>query len=156
MLEKEIDLNGNYIRYVYAKDHNQIYPSQIIYTGHNSADGPMTVTFATSTRPDNNINFKPGFEVDTNWRIATVTAAVNGNTVRQYNLSYTTGSNGTRSLLSAVQENGWDDNGVETTEPAMRFAYATSSASFVSQNQSGSGQVCGDPWVAADTTGDGK
>src|SRR5262249_31508245 len=47
MLEKEIDTNGNFIRYAYSKDHNQISPSEIIYTGHSSTDGPMTVTFAT-------------------------------------------------------------------------------------------------------------
>jgi hypothetical protein len=94
MLEKEIDKNGNYIRYVYAKDHNQIYPQEIIYTGHGSSDGPLTVTFATSSRPDVAINFSPGFEVDTYYRISQITAAVNGSTVRQYNLSYTTGNNG--------------------------------------------------------------
>jgi hypothetical protein len=153
MLEKEIDKNGNYIRYVYTKDHNQIYPQEIIYTGHVSSDGPLTVTFATSSRPDVAINFSPGFEVDTYYRISQITAAVNGSTVRQYNLSYTTGNNGDRSLLSSLQENGWNSSNTETTLPAMTFGYMSSSTSFVSV--AGSGTVSGDPYIAVDVNGDG-
>jgi hypothetical protein len=113
----------------------------------------MTVTFATSTRSDKVMSFKGGFEEDTNYRISQITAAVNGNTVRQYNLSYTTGNNGSRSLLSSIQQNGYDDNNVETTLPAMTFGYVSSSTSFVST--SGSGNVSGDPYIAADVNGDG-
>jgi hypothetical protein len=153
MLEKEIDKNGNYIRYVYTKDHNQVYPQEIIYTGHGSSDGPLTVTFATSSRPDVAINFLPGFEVDTYYRIFQITAAVNGSTVRQYNLSYTTGNNGDRSLVSSIQESGWNSNNTETTLPAMTFGYMSSSTSFVSV--AGSGTVSGDPYIAADVNGDG-
>ena len=86
MLEKEVDTNGNYVRYVYNKDGNQIYPYQIIYTGNGSTDGPMTITFATSTRPDDIISYKSDFQVTTNYRVSQITAAVNGTTVRQYNL----------------------------------------------------------------------
>ena len=89
MLEKEIDTNGNYVRYVYNKDGNQIYPYQIIYTGNGSTDGPMTITFATPTRPDDIISYKSDFQVTTNYRVSLITAAVNGATVRQYNLGYT-------------------------------------------------------------------
>jgi len=77
MLEKVVDTNGNYIRYVYNKDGNQIYPYQIIYTGNGVTDGPMTITFATSTRPDKTISFKNGFEEDTNYRISQIVAADN-------------------------------------------------------------------------------
>jgi hypothetical protein len=153
MLEKEIDKNGNYIRYIYSKDHNQIYPQEVIYTGHGSSDGPLTVTFATSSRPDAAINFSPGFEVDTYYRISQITAAVNGSTVRQYNLSYGSGNNGDRSLLSSIQENGWNSTNTETTLPAMTFGYVSSSTPFVSV--AGSGTVSGDPYIAADVNGDG-
>src|SRR5208282_1413862 len=153
MLEKVIDTNGNYVRYVYNKDENQIYPYEVIYTGNRLTDGPMTITFATSTRPDKVMSFKGGFEVDTNYRISQITAAVNGTTVRQYNLSYTTGDNGTRSLLSSVQENGWDDFSVETSFPAMSFGYVSSSTPFV--GAVGSGTVSGDPYIASDINGNG-
>jgi RHS repeat-associated protein len=150
MLEKIVDTNGNYVRYTYNKDGNQIYPSQIIYTGHNSTDGPTTVTFATSTRPDEITSFKSGFQVNTNYRISQITAAVSGTTVRQYNLSYATGNNGYRSLLSSVQENGWDDNNVEKSEPAMTLSYVDATSSFVTQNG-----VAGAAYVVADTEGNG-
>jgi FG-GAP-like repeat len=133
---------------------NQIYPYQIIYTGNGSTDGPMTVNFATSTRSDKVMSFKGGFEEDTNYRISQVTAAVNGSTVRQHNLSYTTGNNGARSLLSSVQENGYDDNNVLTSLPAMTFGYVSSSTSFVTTK--GSGIVSGYPYFAADVNGNGQ
>ncbi len=157
MLEKEVDTNGNYVRYVYSKDHNQLYPSQIIYTGHGSTDGPTTITFATSSRPDATMTLLPGFEVDTNYRIAQITEAISSTTVRQYNLSYTTGNNGSRSLLSSVQENGWNESGAETSLPAWTFGYVSSSTPFVSAYGSGGGPVNsgGDYLVAADANGDG-
>ena len=150
MLEKVVDPNGNYVSYAYTKDHNQIYPHQITYTGNGVTDGPLTITFSTTTRSDDTASFKSDFEVDTDYLISQITAAVNGSTVRQYNLSYSTGSNGSRSLLSSIQENGWDENGVETTEPAMAFGYVNSASSFATQNG-----VDGAGYVAADSHGDG-
>ncbi len=59
MLEKEIDPSGNYIRYAYSKNNNQIYPEEIDYTGSGSTDGPFTISFATTTRTDENMLSKP-------------------------------------------------------------------------------------------------
>jgi hypothetical protein len=154
MLERVTDTNGNYVRYVYNKDGNQIYPYKIIYSGNGSTDGPMTITFATSTRPDKVMSFKGGFEEDTNYRISQIIATVNASTVRQYNLSYASGNNGNRSLLSSIQENGYDDNNVLTSLPAMTFGYVSSPTSFVTTV--GSGIVNGDPYVAADVNGNGQ
>jgi len=156
MLEKEIDPNGNYVRYVYSKDGNQIYPYQIIYTGHSGSDGPISVTFATSTRLDTVMSFASGFEVDTNYRISQITASMNGSTLRQYNLSYTTGNNGYRSLLSAVQESGWNESGATTTLPAWTFSYMSSTTPFVlSMSSSYNCNTAGDPNIAAPVLGDG-
>ena len=150
MLEKVMDTNNNYVRYVYNKDQNQIYPYEIIYTGNGSTDGPMTITFATSTRPDPTESYKSDFLVDTNYRISQIEAYVSGNLVRQYNLSYTTGNNGFRSILSGIQENGWDDNSVEASEPAMTFGYVDATSSFVTQNG-----VDGPAYVVAQSSGNG-
>ena len=127
MLEKVTDSNGNYIRYTYTKDGNQIYPSQIIYTGQGSTDGPATITFATQARPDAFNNYVPGFKTWTNLRLSQLTVAFNGKAVRQHVLGYGTGNNGFRSILKSVQETGYDDNGVATTLPAETFGYASSS-----------------------------
>jgi hypothetical protein len=99
MLEKEIDTNGNYVRYLYNKDENQVYPYEILYTGTGVTDGPMKITFATSTRTDSVESYKTDFFVETNYRISQINTYVSGTLARQYNLSYTTGNNGFRSLL---------------------------------------------------------
>lgn len=132
MLQEIRDTNNNYVRYVYAKDSGQIYPLKILYTGNGSTDGVFTVTFATSTRSDAYTNYLPGFKATTNHRISQITAAVNGNVVREYNLSYTTGNNGNRSLLSSVQENGYDANHQnQVSYPAITFGYISSTTAFV-------------------------
>jgi RHS repeat-associated protein len=151
MIEKIIDTNGNYVRYVYNKDGNQIYPSEIVYTGHNSTDGPTAITFATSTRPDEITSLKSGFQVITNYRISQISVAFNGNTIRQYNLGYTTGNNGFRSLLSSIQESGWDDSNVETTLPSMAFSYVSATSSFVTQ----SNNIDGPAYVVSPVKGNG-
>ena len=43
-LQEVRDTNGNYIKYTYTRDSNEIYPSQIIYTGNGVNDGPATIT----------------------------------------------------------------------------------------------------------------
>ena len=149
MLEKIVDTNNNFVRYVYTKDSLQLYPSQIIYTGNGSTDGPFTITFSTSTRPDPSADYLPGFKVTTNYRISQITASVGSNWVRKYALSYTTGNNGYRSLLSGIQETGQDDSNNQVTLPAMTFNYMSSSTPFVSAGQQGHG------WVYADVNGDG-
>ena len=71
------DTNGNYIKYTYTRDNNEVYPGQIIYTGNGANDGPEVVSFATTTRPDPRISFVPGFKVTTNYRISEIDAAFN-------------------------------------------------------------------------------
>jgi Insecticide toxin TcdB middle/N-terminal region/FG-GAP-like repeat/Salmonella virulence plasmid 65kDa B protein len=152
MLQEIRDTNNNYVRYVYTKDSGQIYPSQIIYTGNGVADGIFTITFTTASRPDPRTNYLPGFSVTTNYRISKIEASVNGNVVREYNLSYTSGNNGKRSLLSAVQENGWDANHQnQVTYPATSLAYTSSSALFIA---AGSERVRDSAYIVTDANGD--
>jgi hypothetical protein len=150
MLQEIRDTNNNYVRYVYAKDSGQIYPQKIYYTGNGSTDGIFAITFSTTTRPDTYISYKPLFKVTTNYRISMITAAVNGTTVREYDLSYGSGNNGVRSLLSSVQQKGWDQNGQNgVTLPAMTFSYANTSTWFV-----GPSGVKNGSYVIADINGD--
>lgn len=153
MLEEVRDTNDNFVRYTYLKDGNQIYPYQIFYTGSGASDGPGTITFATSTRPDTYTSYKTGFKVWTNYRISEITAAFNGSNVRRFTLSYTTGHNGYRSLLSSIQETGWDEDANATTLPPMTFSYASSTSAFIAQ--SGSPTVNGQGWIITDLNGDG-
>ena len=44
MLQEIRDTNNNYVKFTYAKDSNDIYPSQILYTGNGSTDGIFKIT----------------------------------------------------------------------------------------------------------------
>ena len=134
MIEEIRDTNDNYITFTYTKDNNELYPSQIQYTGYASTNGPFTIDFAKSSRPDPYIKYRGGIKVTTNYRITEIKASVNGVMVRKYTLSYSIGSNGARSLLSSIQRTGRDDNGVELAEPATSFEYSTSSSSVLGTN----------------------
>jgi hypothetical protein len=149
-LQEIRDKNDNYVRYVYAKDSGQIYPQTIYYTGNGTTDGSFKISFSTSTRPDPYTSSKPLFKVTTNYRISKITAAINGTTVREYDLSYTAGNNSTRSLLSSIQETGWDANGNNpVTLPAETFSYVNDSSQFVAH-----GGVKSAAWVVGDINGD--
>jgi hypothetical protein len=151
-LQEVRDTNGNYIKYTYLRDNNQIYPSQIIYTGNGSTDGPAKITFATSTRTDVRASCASDFKVTTNYRISEIDSLFNGTTVRKYLLGYGVGDNGARSLLTSLQQEGYDDSNNLTALPAMTFTYATTSTAFYAPSSSG---IYGQASVISDVNGDG-
>jgi hypothetical protein len=140
---------------VYTKNNGQIYPSQILYTGNGSIDGNFSVDFTLENRPDTAQNFAPGFQVLTTSRVSKITASITGNVVREYNLSYTAGNNGYHSLLSSIQENGWDANHQNlVTSPATSFGYISSTTSFVAPAKTPN-HVYSSAWIVTDANGDG-
>ena len=149
-LQEIRDSNDNYIKYTYARDTNEVYPSQIIYTGNGANDGPAVISFATSTRPDTRISFAPGFKVTTNYRISEIDASFNSKLLRKYLLSYSSGMNGVRSLLTSVQQQGYDDNSNLVSLPATSFTYASSTGQFYTLNG-----VTSAAFQVADTNGNG-
>jgi YD repeat-containing protein len=156
MLTEIKDTNNNLVRYIYTKNNSQVYPSQIVYTGNDSGDpGIFTVSFTLESRPDTTDTYAPGFDVVTTQRVSKISAAVNGAIMREYNLSYTAGNDGYRSLLSSIQENGWDANHQnQVTYPATTFGYISSTTSFVAPAQSPY-RVYSSSWVVTDANGDG-
>ena len=152
MLEEVRDTNDNYIKYEYSRDGNQIYPFRITYTGNGTTDGPFTIDFATSTRPDVLTSYKTAYPVKTNYRISQIAASINGSWVRKYALSYGYGVNTKRSLLSSVQETGRDDSAVELALPAMTFFYSSSTPGYTGHTNP---QVYSGAHVVADIDGNG-
>jgi hypothetical protein len=130
MLDEIRDTNGNYIKYEYYKDAGQIYPSKIIYTGNGSTDGIFEVSFSRESRTDNATTSQPAFNVKTNYRINEIQAKVNSTWVRKYALSYTTGDNGARSLLSSITETGQGEDATTISLPATSFTYQPSQHSI--------------------------
>jgi Salmonella virulence plasmid 65kDa B protein/FG-GAP-like repeat len=153
MLQEIRDTNDNYITYTYLRDGNELYPYKVIYTGHGSTDGIFTVAFATSTRTDTRVSFAPGFQATTTKRISEIDALSNGSTVRKYLLGYGAGNNGYRSILTSVQQQGYDDNGNLTSLPATTFGYASSTTQFYTST--GATFEYPQTYVIADTNGDG-
>lgn len=154
MLQDVRDTNGNYIKYTYIKDNNQIYPHQIIYTGNGVTDGPITITFSTSTRPDPYISYKAGFNVTTKYRISQIQADVSGTWTHRYTLSYTTGNNGYRSLLSSIQQTGQDELANQLSLPPITFGYISTTTQFY--KQSADITLSNQARVVADTDGNGR
>ncbi len=132
MLQEVRDTNGNYVKYTYVKDFNQVYPYKIFYTGNGVTDGPLTITFSTSTRADQLTSYKEGFGVTTRFRVTQILAEVSGSWTQKYALSYTTGNNGSRSLLSSVQQTGKDESAAQISLPPINFTYISTSTRYVS------------------------
>ena len=154
MLEEIRDTNNDYITYFYARDTNtnQIYPSRIVYTGNNTTNGIFTIDFTRATRTDPITSYKSGFLVRTTDRITEIKASVNGSWVRKYALSYTTGQNGSRSMLASVQLTGRDALGSELTLPATAFAYSSTTPGYADHTNP---RVSNAAWVGADSDGNG-
>lgn len=125
-LEETRDTNDNYVKYTYFKDAGQIYPASITYTGNGSTDGPFLIEFSRESRNDNLVSYETGFAATTTYRINNVKASIDGYWVTSYDLAYTAGHNGNRSLLASITKKGRDEvTGQEVTLPATLFEYET-------------------------------
>lgn len=128
MLEKIEDSNGNYVYYSYYKDEGQIYPKEIIYTNSGSYsgsvvnDGVYKISFNLESRSDVFDNYSSTFRVTTNYRVKGIDVFVNNKKQGAYFFSYKQGYNGARSLLSAISENMYDEDGLGKTLDS-RFEY---------------------------------
>ena len=125
------DLHGNYVKYVYQKKYHtgfssgtvtgkQIYPSEILYTGHGTNDGKYRVEFEldnTGIRNDVIINARKGFKEVTANLLDTIKVSFNGEFIRQYKLLYNSGGN--KSLLCKIVE--INDNEVFKDPSTMNF-----------------------------------
>ncbi|MFA6131115.1 MAG: SpvB/TcaC N-terminal domain-containing protein, partial [Patescibacteria group bacterium] len=132
-LEEVRDLNDNYIGYSYYKDDAAVYPEEIIYTGNGTTDGPFTVRFepfATGTpsaRDDVFVSYAPGFALEYQYLVESIEVEISGETspVLTYDFSYTTGDNGTRSLLESVTPSGLDGDDSSISLEPWEFSYST-------------------------------
>ena len=130
MLSEVRDGNDNVVTYSYQKNGNQIYPLAINYTGNGSAAGIFDVGFSLETRADVAESFAAGFSVETAYRLSGIDVEVNGQARRSYELVYTTGDNGTRSLLQSITETAFDEDAASLTKPATTFDYSTADRSW--------------------------
>ncbi|MDP2941373.1 MAG: LamG-like jellyroll fold domain-containing protein, partial [Candidatus Omnitrophota bacterium] len=120
-LDKVLDLHGNYLSAIYAKDQNQLYPEKIQYTGNEPAGlSPLgLVEFEFDERSDTSINYRPGFKLVTGRRLTDIKVRFNQKQISRYQLDYAT-SGSSQSLLNSFTQFGADDS---STLPAITFDY---------------------------------
>ncbi len=129
-LSEVTDSSGNFVRYSYFKDQGQIYPQTVSYTGNADNAGIFRVEFSRQQRADNFPSFKTGFQVVTDYTIGKVGVYVNNTLGKEFLLTYAPGNNGLRSMLQAIQETGYVENGLKQTFPPTSFDYGTSNETF--------------------------
>lgn len=153
MLEEVRDTNNNFVRYEYYKNQGQIYPYKIYYTGSGATDGLFQIEFLRETRPDTLTSYETRFYTRTEYRISEIQAKVNGTWSRKYELDYTAGNNGVRSMLSTVTESGRDEiTGNTVTLPATTFQYSNLSTHTLT---GGPEEVKSPAYVVTDIDGNG-
>jgi RHS repeat-associated protein len=130
MLKTVTDTNGNSVTYNYSKDGGQVYPSSTIYTNTSSTTGIFEIDFLRASSTDNGTSSATGFAVNSNYRVSEIDAKVNGTWVRKYSLGYTTGDNGSTTLLSWIAESGQNASGTVVSLPSSTFSYQTQTSGW--------------------------
>ncbi len=123
LLQEVRDTNGNFVSYQYVKDRGQIYPYKITYTNSTTTTARFEVEFVTDARSDVATSSTPGFSIASAKRISEIQAKIDDSWVRRYVLTYGTGDNGTRSMLTSIVESGKDESGSTVTLPATSLHY---------------------------------
>lgn len=122
-LTKVTDLMGNKITYTYEKKNGFVYPKEIWYTQDKNGNFSNKIVFERELRNDIDKSYKYGFLTTQDDRIKTIKAYTDNTLVGKFDLTYTLGSNGTRSMLSSIVETRNGTDGISTTLPATTFNY---------------------------------
>jgi RHS repeat-associated protein len=120
MLENEIDTNNNTISYDYYKQSGQIYPADITYGGISATD-TFKIVFQREARQDELVSYSTSFPVATYSRINQIQTFIAGGLADQWDLNYTTGTNGFRSILHSITQTGVTGSGSATVLPPTTF-----------------------------------
>jgi Salmonella virulence plasmid 65kDa B protein len=109
-----VDTHGNTISFHYTKTSGVVYPYKIDYAQEGGSQG-YEVRFTLENRTDPISSYRYAFAQAIQQRISQVGVYFGPTLRQQYTLSYTSGVNGARSLLTSVTVTGYDDNGSPTT-----------------------------------------
>ena len=109
-LDKVTDRSGNQMTVSYTASSSGLYaPLSIKFTAPSgSTSFPYAINFAYSSKAANDMltTFVAGAQMQQTQQLSTITVTSSGNTVRVYNLSYTTSSVTQRATLTSIQECG--------------------------------------------------
>lgn len=119
-LAKVSDVKSNYLTVSYAEDNalGEYVPTRIDYTANDAVGltAKQAVVFVYEARPDARAGFFSGDLVSNTKRLSAIQTYVDATTLaREVRVAYTTGLLG-RSLVSSLQECGWDNHCYAATE----------------------------------------
>jgi RHS repeat-associated protein len=117
-LQKELDTNGNEIRYSYTQDNGQVYLDEIRYS-IVSDTVYKSIKFVYEARPDAFSDYHSRSLILTTKRIKTIEVRSQNKLVRAYRFAYQQGTD--LSLLSQVIQTGADNT---STLPPLAFTYS--------------------------------
>ncbi|EKD48055.1 MAG: hypothetical protein ACD_65C00141G0001, partial [uncultured bacterium] len=141
-LDEIRDPLGNYVRFEYYKENGRVYPKAIYYTGFGTAesanDGPLEIRFqpfydgvsTSDERADWTKWYDKGFEVKTEYLLSEIEILLDDSIVREYDLAYTVGENGLRSMLESITETGTSLEGDIVTLPTTEFEYQNNGLTY--------------------------
>ncbi|MDZ4217051.1 MAG: FG-GAP-like repeat-containing protein, partial [Candidatus Gracilibacteria bacterium] len=124
-----LDKDGNTITLQYSGGNN---PSSIHFNPQTSGNTEQVLSFTWESKPDTVIDASYGYFHQQTERLKKLQLHIGSSLVREYDLSYSTGANGKRSLLSSVQETGWNGTSSKSFLP-YTFEYTPSNISFVDE-----------------------
>ncbi len=101
-LEKVEDANGNWYRIRYNRHTGQVYPAEILYTGHARLGPAHRVEFLYGARPDTIESYESRTPVVTARRLEAVRTTAAGQPARLFQFLYETGRSG-RSRLKEIR-----------------------------------------------------
>ena len=137
MLSEIRDRNDNFVRYMYLKSDNQIYPKSIFYIGHGTTDGIFEIRFLPfaqnqtgGKRQDSHLSYAEGFRVETNYLVTGIEVYADNKLRRKYDISYMSVYPITKQTIAGITETGYDANGKATSLPPTTFEYTPSSVSW--------------------------
>jgi len=128
-LDRVQDINGNDMTFSYLKDSNQLYVSEIEYTGNpNESLSPYArVSMTYASRTDKTRSFLSTFEITTQLRLTEISVEVESNLIREYAFVYDNSSETQRSRLIRLIQYGSDGT---SSLPAIEFSYSQGNTSF--------------------------
>jgi len=124
-LDKVLDIHGNTLTLTYTKDGNQLYPSRIDYTAHETSGvqdlAPSNyVEFTLEDRPDVEVSHRATFAITTAKRLKEIRTFAQTQLAKKYVLGYTLSQRTNRSLLTTLTTIGSDGT---TGLPPVTFSY---------------------------------
>ncbi|MFT7557561.1 MAG: hypothetical protein ACI83D_000226, partial [Planctomycetota bacterium] len=122
-LDSVVDMLGNTISYTYAKYDDITMIAAIDYTSLAGVAAPHRVEFSYEDRGDKANSAAMGFWVESTKRLSKISVLTQGELRRVYDMAYEHSIDNGASMISEIQETGFDINGGSAAANPVVFTY---------------------------------